>query len=217
MSTSAEVISHWHHRAEDFSTSALDFYAAVKRELQAIEAPVRFDNVEWSERGLFSAKRSYLRIEHNRLTFDVCAAPFGRSFFFSWWLAKRAPDRAALYGCLTLIALPIVLLIALATAGFLKGLLIFVGVMAAGWWLLQSQIRAGATGIEDAILAMPYAGIAYQLFVRPVTYYAVDTRIMFEQTVHETVLKVVEALLAAKGAKALTAEERKPSKEPTLV
>src|SRR2546425_2752428 len=44
--------------------------------------------VEWSEGGIFSAKREYLRIERKELIFDICGAPFGRGFFVSWWLAR---------------------------------------------------------------------------------------------------------------------------------
>ena len=96
LAKSAEIISHWHFHAEDFNASSLEFYDVVKKGLEAIEAPVRFDSIVWNEAGILSAKRAYLRVEFNRLTFDVCAAPFGKSFFFSWWLSKRAPDSVAL-------------------------------------------------------------------------------------------------------------------------
>jgi hypothetical protein len=52
---SAEVISHWHHSAEAFQTSALEFYNAVRAELEAAKAPVKFEQVEWSEFGFLSA------------------------------------------------------------------------------------------------------------------------------------------------------------------
>ena len=33
-----------------------------------------------------SASREYLRVQHKELVFDICAAPFGKDFFISWWL-----------------------------------------------------------------------------------------------------------------------------------
>lgn len=216
MAKSAEIISHWHHHVEDFNTSSLEFYAAVRAELEEMQAPVKFDTVEWAEGGITSAKRTYLRVEHNRLTFDVCAAPFGKSFFFSWWLSKRAPDLVALYGCLTLIALPIVFALAVSTVGFFKGVILFLLLLGVAWWILSRMIGSGAPLLEDTLMAMSFVGPFYVMFFRPVTYYAVDSRIMFEQSVHETVLKVIEGLLAAKGARVLTAEQRKATSKDAL-
>ena len=76
--------------------------------------------------------------------------------------------------------------------------------------LLRNAIERGAPGIEDAVLAIPLLGALYQRFFKPVTYYSVDSRVMFEEAVHGTVLKIVEGLLAAKGARALSTEQAKP-------
>jgi hypothetical protein len=215
MAKSAEVISHWHHSAEEFSTSAIEFYQAVRTELQAAQAPVRFDEVEWHEGGLLSAKRSYLRVEYNRFTFDICAAPFGTSFFFSWWLAKRPPDLAMLFGCLGLIALPLFLWIFVAAAGIVKGFFFFVIALGVGAFALSNMAGSGGIAVEDAILAIPVVGPLYHRFFMPVTYFSVDSRIMFEEAVHGTVLKIVEGLLAAKGARALSPEQaRAHSRDP---
>src|SRR5689334_9321418 len=114
MAQSVEVISHWHHSIEEFTTSALEFYKSVEETLKAKEAPnVRVERIDWSESGLFSAKREYLRISHGRFSFDLCAAPFGKDYFFSWWLVKRQPDGAFLWACIGLVAIPVLLLIAM--------------------------------------------------------------------------------------------------------
>jgi hypothetical protein len=44
--------------------------------------------ITWKEGGLLSAKREYLRVRRKEFVFDVCAAPFGKGFFFSWWLGE---------------------------------------------------------------------------------------------------------------------------------
>ncbi len=42
----------------------------------------------WKEGGVLSAKREYLRIQRGNLAFDVCTAPHGSGYFFSWWMAR---------------------------------------------------------------------------------------------------------------------------------
>src|SRR4051812_24058891 len=61
MARPGEVISHWHHFVEDFSTSTLDFYKGIEETLTAKDAPVRPQRIDWAESGVFSAKREYLR------------------------------------------------------------------------------------------------------------------------------------------------------------
>ncbi len=79
-----EVLSYWHELVENFHTSPQDFYAAVEKSLQERKVPgLDASRVEFAEGGLLSAKREYLRLTRERLVFDICAAPFGTSFFFS--------------------------------------------------------------------------------------------------------------------------------------
>src|SRR3984893_2199917 len=84
-----QVEGHWHSLIEGFSTSPLDFYELVKAGLARREIPnLKIKTVTWKESGLGSGKRVYLRVSRETLNFDICAAPFGTGFFFSWWLAK---------------------------------------------------------------------------------------------------------------------------------
>jgi len=50
---------------------------------------VTLSRVTHSQSGIFSAKREYLRVVRNEYIFDICAAPFGNGFFFSWWFGTR--------------------------------------------------------------------------------------------------------------------------------
>jgi hypothetical protein len=158
-----EIVSHWHHSAEEFNTSTIDFYATVETELKATKAPVTAQRIEASEGGLFSAKRTYLRIEYQGLSFVVCAAPFGNNYFFSWWMIQRVPGT----GCL-------------------------------------------------GVFAWPILGPILQRLTKPITYYAIDSRLIFEESVHSIILMIVDALLTAKGAKALAPEERKVQSKSVL-
>ena len=156
MPRSAEVISHWHHTLENFNTSALDFYRSVEGSLSARQAPnVRIERVDWSESGILSAKREYLRISYGRFSFDLCAAPFGKDYFFSWWLVKRQPDAALLYGCLGLMAIPILLLSLIQMAGFIGGLIAFMFALALGFAVMVNSARSGSGIVEDADAGHP--------------------------------------------------------------
>lgn len=195
MSQSVEVISHWHHSVENFTTSAMEFYKSVEESLKAKEAPnVRIERIDWSESGILSAKREYLRISYGRFSFDLCAAPFGKDYFFSWWLVKRQPDAAFMWGCAGLMAIPILLLICLKIGGVFSGFFLFLIVLGTGTMWIVSQARAGVGIVEDAILAMPVLGMLYTRFLMPVTYYSTDTRLIFEESVHKIILNHVETL-----------------------
>src|SRR5258708_17926530 len=84
----SQVEGHWHTLIEGFATSSLDFYELVKAGIALRQIPdLKMSSVEWKESGLGSGKRIYLRISREGLNFDICAAPFGTGYFFSWWLA----------------------------------------------------------------------------------------------------------------------------------
>lgn len=207
MPATSEAISHWHHSVEGLSTSSLDFYTALDEALKAKEAPVRTERVELGESGMLSAKRTYFRISYERFVFDIGASPFGKDFFFSWWLGRRLPDIGAMVGCLVLLGLPVVLLICLRFAGLIGGIVLFAVLLAAMFFLAQQGGSAGTVNFEDVMLAVPGLGPLYQRFFKPVTYYSEDTRMMFEETVHRVVLDVVAGILTVNNLRPLSAEE----------
>lgn len=53
-------------------------------------------------------------------------------------------------------------------------------------------------------------GAIVERFVRPQTYYRIDTALMFQESIRRAVLEVVDGLTEAKGLRALTELERKP-------
>lgn len=82
-----QVLSHWANALPFFSMSSNEFYATLEEALKYHEMPdVKIARANNKEGGMFSASREYLRIKHRDLVFDICAAPFGRDFFISWWL-----------------------------------------------------------------------------------------------------------------------------------
>ena len=216
MARTGDLISHWHHFVEDFNTSTLDFYASLEEVLQAKEAPVRPTRLDWSEGGILSAKRQYLRATYGRYSFDVCAAPFGRDFFFSWWLSRRRPESALMMGCGAVIGVLFVLVIFVKVAGAFLGLILFLIALGICWALMMNGSIPGAEFVDDVMLALPVFGALYARFIRPATYFSEDTRLVFQEAVHTIVLHQVELLLNAKGARALAPEQTKPEARPLI-
>jgi hypothetical protein len=82
-----EVLSHWSHFFQSFALSSESFYNELSGILRSHDMPnSKIEKVKHKEAGMFSSEREYLRIKHGNLVFDVCAAPFGKDFFISWWL-----------------------------------------------------------------------------------------------------------------------------------
>jgi hypothetical protein len=87
----SNVLSHWSHFFQSFAMSSELFYAELQKTLQAHDMPhVQLSKTRHKEGGILSAGREYLRIKHGDIVFDVCAAPFGKDFFISWWLYETA-------------------------------------------------------------------------------------------------------------------------------
>jgi len=83
------ILSHWHHRFETLPFSSTEFYQRVKEVLETKGMKhVESSLVNYSQGGLLSPNREYLRIKYKEYVFDLCAAPFGTGYFISWWLGE---------------------------------------------------------------------------------------------------------------------------------
>jgi hypothetical protein len=213
------VEGHWHTHVEGFSTSALDFYELVRTAVMRRKIPdLLISEVEWHESGLGSGKRVYLRVSHENLNFDICAAPFGTGYFFSWWLA-RIPrvllDLGFIVACFLAYGF---LFFAFSKGGGngspgcagCFGLLLLPFLFIGGLFGLGAFVRHGDAGLEPTVLSMPITGFVYQLIFRPVTYFNEDTAIIFRDSVHAAVLEGIDALFEKNGLRALAPEGRKP-------
>ena len=179
------VISHWHHPIENFTTSTMDFYVAVEAALQPRQIPeYATSRIDWRESGLTSARREYLRIKRGKLAFDLCAAPFGTGYFFSWWLAELPPSHPFLWAMVFLLVFCLIFGLCVGIYGW-WGVLIGIAASCVAVWLLGYLIRNHKFGehIEDAVLAIPVLGWLYARFFQPPTYYKTDTALMFQSVV----------------------------------
>ena len=81
------IIAHWSTMIEGLNVPPSEFFDAVETAVSQKNMPkVKFSRYTWSEGGLLSAKREYLRIKRKDHAYDVCGAPFGNGFFVSTWL-----------------------------------------------------------------------------------------------------------------------------------
>lgn len=96
-----EIVSHWHLLLEEISFSPRKFYSMVASNIKEKEIHgVEIKEVEFKEGGIFSDKRLYLLVKRRQYSFYVCAAPFGRDFFVSYWLLAggfMTPDDISFY------------------------------------------------------------------------------------------------------------------------
>ena len=167
MAKTPEVVSHWHHSTEGLSTSALEFYSSVERSLNVKKVPIKAERIDWREAGLLSTKREYLRLSHDRFVFDVCAAPFGQDFFFSWWLGRRQREFTA--NSLGLAAGAFALLVgSVVVLGIFKGLLVFVLLLLAA--IVADRNGAFDGAIDSALASLPFVA-------RPTSEYSIRSLI----------------------------------------
>lgn len=85
----SEVVSRWHHHFDEFQFSSQEFYASVEHGIKRREVPhALVGTAEYFEGSVVSRRRAYFKVSNGEYIFDICAAPYGNSFFVSWWLRE---------------------------------------------------------------------------------------------------------------------------------
>ena len=225
MSRLGQALSHWHQLIDGFDTSALEFFSAVEEAVRARAVPdAAFERVLFSEGGVGSAKREYLRIRRQRVAFDIGATPFGTGYFFSWWLLRLGPRHPWLWllgaigacfvwGLLVLATVTSMVaskLVGTTGAGSFLVLLVIaslpLGLVALGW-----GIREGHIFDEEEVLGIPVLGWLYSKIFGTHTYYHLDSALMFQESIRRAVNEVINGLLEEQGLRALSPDELKPA------
>ena len=213
MSRNGTVVSHWHQLIDEFNTSGLEFYEKVEEAVKTREVPdAVFSRAEFKEAGIGSAKREYLRIERKNVAFDLCAAPYGTGYFFSWWVSRLGPEHPFLYVLAFFFGIPILTVIVAGIFGdscgaFLAMPLVFLSLVVGVLFLAKAEVF----GPEELIVQIPYVGRIYSLVFNPFAYYSLDTALMFQESVGRAVHEVINGELSEQGLKMLTDEQQKPS------
>ncbi len=90
MAENSAIISHWHHLMQGLQESPQQFYALLDSAVKTREIPnIKLSKISHHEGGILTSKREYYRVTRKEHIFDICAAPFGNSFFVSWWLCEK--------------------------------------------------------------------------------------------------------------------------------
>jgi hypothetical protein len=219
---SDNVFSHWIAPLDNFQFSTQEFYNEVEKELDARKVPgLKISRVDFFEGGLLSDRRTYLRLARERYAFDVCAAPFGREYFFSVRLVEKPR-----LGWLALLALGFLLVTAFLLVGRVAiWALIFTIFALMVYFIFVLVQRAdsesgdqGAAGpakppsmpdLLSLVLDYTIIGEWYERF-RKETYYRHDTRLMYLTVITEIVKMKVNEVTAAKGVKLVRSYEYSP-------
>jgi hypothetical protein len=214
----ADVLDHWIGFADNFQTSALEFYAAIEEQLKLRKVPgLEMNRVEFAEGGALSGKRTYLRMLRERLVFDVCAAPFGTSYFFSCRFAE-IPAVVQLWQVLLLLGV----LSFFGLASFYMFTRVFGAFSVILWplaslttlivliYLLRNLVALGLKDLDASLIKTPFLGPIYEAWFRKETYYRQDTRLMYLEVVSRIVRTLAEDATAAKGVKLVRQYEQTP-------
>lgn len=78
-------------------------------------------------------------------------------------------------------------------------------------FFLSSWLGYVESGFWAWLSDIPVVGVLAQRFFKPLTYFKIDTGLMFQSITHSAVLRVLDSLTQAKGLRALTEDERKPA------
>lgn len=204
------VADHWYTLVPDFNTSAKEFYNAIEQELKSRQVPgLEIFHVDFAEGGVLSHKREYLRLTRERLVFDICAAPFGTAYFFSCRYAEIPRVIRVWQLFIVLLAGFIFGILALKYLGLLAPIVLLGGVGLL-FFTLSNAVALGLDQLDEALVNSPVFGAIYENWFRKETYYRIDTRIMYRDTVNEVVQAKVEETTGAKGIKQLKFNKSSP-------
>jgi hypothetical protein len=199
-----EILDSWIVFADSFNFPPQEFYAAIENEMTARKIPsLEMSREEFAEGGLLSDKRIYLRLFRERLAIYTCAAPFGTGYFFSF-RAVYVPALVRLWHILALFVLLVVVWGTLVQLlGFLFAIIAFVTLLFAIAAVFRNATAAGIGDLDRLLLKIPIVSTIYENWFREDTYYRIDTRTLYLQTLPETVRRLAEEITAAKGVKLL--------------
>lgn len=206
-----EVLDHWISFVDGFNQPPQEFYTLVKQELDARKIPsMEMSEVEYAEGGLLSNKRIYMRMIRERLAFDMCAAPFGNSYFFSCRTVHSPPALRLWHIAAVLAFLWIMYALLFKYLGFLFSVIAFVALLIAIFETFRNAVAMGLNDLDNALMKIPVVGPIYENWFRKETYYRQDARLVYLKIVPEIVKTAAENVTAAKGVKLVQQYERAP-------
>lgn len=200
-SVGKEVIEHWYSLVHGQNFSSRDFYDEVERAVADQRIPsLQSKRVDLSEGGVLSDKREYLRFNRERLYFDVCAAPVGVNYFFSFRFYALPPVVRWWEIAAVLAFLWFLFELSVRHVGLFLGPALLVAACALAAWTARNAIGLGLRDLDASLLRTPVVGPIYERFLRKDSYFRQDVRIAYGSIVSGIVKQEAERVTAAKGA-----------------
>ncbi len=75
---------------------------------------------------------------------------------------------------------------------------------------MRNAVAMGLKDLDATLIQLPVVGALYEAWIRKETYYRVDTRLMYLDTVNAVVKAVVEETTGVKGIKLIRFNEHSP-------
>lgn len=199
-----EIIEHWYSLVPSQNFSSKEFYEHIEKSIKEQQVPaLDASRVDLSEGGALSAKREYLRLKRERLTFDICAAPVGINYFFSYRFYAEPVAVKAWEILAAMFILGALFVASVRFVGLIFGPLLLL--IACGYlvWLMRNAIGAGLRDLDASLLKLPILGPIYEAYFRKDSYYRQDVRIAYCSIVSGIVKQEVARITGEKGVKLL--------------
>jgi hypothetical protein len=194
-----DILGHWIAFHDNFSFPPQDFFDAIQKELEARKIPgMEMSQEEFTEGGMLSDKRIYLRLFRERLALYTCAAPFGTGYFFSC-RTVYVPALVRLWHILAaLIFFSVVGGLLVKPLGVMFAAVAMVALMFAMAAVLGN---AALSDLDTLLLKIPVVATIYEDWFRADTYFRQDTRLIYLQQIPEFIRSLAEDITATKGAR----------------
>lgn len=211
-SRTAEVFSHWGTVLPGIHFSAQELYRKIEQTIRDRQWPgVEFLRVVHTEAGILSHKREYLRVIRQRQVFDVCAASFGKDYFFTLREAEIRAQLTVATLIIFLVALAMLFGFSLSVFGLISGAVNFFILLGVGILVLFNVLRMGLTRLDGTLMRLPVIGPIYETwFRRSSTYFQLDTRLVFLKLMDDLVKEHVDEETSVKGVRVLSCFEHQP-------
>tara|TARA_R110002049_G_scaffold150535_3_gene313649 strand:+ start:324 stop:1031 length:708 start_codon:yes stop_codon:yes gene_type:complete len=202
---------------DGFQTSSDQFYQSIESELESRQVPgLELQRLDYHEGGVLSAKREYLRMRRERLTFDLCSAPIGTSWFFSYRFCEIPAPLPLWQLLLVLILCGSLALGYVALFGPIWGGIV-VGMTILGFGLvLRNSLTLGFDDFDAWLLTVPVFGRIYEALFRKETFFRQDTRFMYAEMLERLIQDKIREVTGENGIEKIEFIEAKADMHPIL-
>lgn len=197
-----DELNHWIASAEKFNYPPQTFYDELQQALAERKIPdLTMERIEFGEGGLLSDQRTYLRMQRERLVFDVCAAPFGSGYFFSCRTVKLPVVVKAWHIIVLIMVLNALFYGLIKQFGLILGSEFFLALLLALMLTLRNAATLNTLSIEALLTRIPVIGTIYEAWFKRDTYFRVDSRLMYLDLVPNIVRQLSETITGVKGVR----------------